>query len=112
MLFDLSKDISAQNDLSLQHLDRTKAMLKSLEEWDVSQPNPVFLEGAKYKSLQLKLYDAEYPKTQLNNPQSTKKQPSLTILFVPANAKRSAGVQKTLCDFFCKGPSDKQNENE
>lgn len=73
MLFDLSKDISEQNDISFQHLDRTKAMLKSLGAWDVSQPHPVFLEGAKYKSLQLKLYDAEYPKTQPDGPRSTKK---------------------------------------
>ena len=43
MLLDLSKDISEQDDVALDNLDRTKTMLKTLGDWDVSQPHPLFL---------------------------------------------------------------------
>jgi len=66
MLFDLSKDISEQNNVALDHLDITRSMLKALGDWDVSLPHPVFLEGAVWKARQLKLYDVEY---QLNQPE-------------------------------------------
>ena len=36
MLYNLATDISEQNDVSMQNLDRTKAMLKTLGDWDVS----------------------------------------------------------------------------
>jgi len=64
MLYDLSNDISEQNDVSLQNLDRTKTMLKKLGDWDVAQPHPVFLEGAVWKVRQLELYDVKYPLEQ------------------------------------------------
>ena len=64
MLYNLSKDISEQNDVALEHLDITKSMLKQLGEWDVSLPHPVFLEGAVWKPRQLKLYDAQYQLVQ------------------------------------------------
>jgi arylsulfatase A-like enzyme len=64
MLYDLSKDISEQNDISMQNLDRTKTMLKILGDWDVAQPHPLFLEGAVWKKRQLELYDRKYPLVQ------------------------------------------------
>ncbi len=60
MLFDLSEDISEQNNVALQNIDVTKALLKKLGKWDVEQMHPVFLEGAEWKSKQLKLYDVDY----------------------------------------------------
>ena len=60
MLYNLAEDISEQNDVALQNLDRTKSMLKELGQWDVRLPHPVFLEGAVWKSRQLDLYDEEY----------------------------------------------------
>ncbi|MCG6189164.1 sulfatase [Maribellus maritimus] len=67
MLFDLSKDISEQNDVALDHLEQTKSMLKKLGDWDVVQPHPVFLEGAQWKARQLKLYDEKYQLVQPEN---------------------------------------------
>ncbi|MFV0589976.1 MAG: sulfatase [Draconibacterium sp.] len=64
MLFDLSKDISEQKDVALDHLEITKALLKKLGDWDVALPHPVFLEGAGWKSRQLKLYDHQYQLVQ------------------------------------------------
>lgn len=64
MLYNLSNDISEQNDVSMQNLDRTKAMLKTLGDWDVHLPHPVFLEGAVWKARQLHLYDLKYPLVQ------------------------------------------------
>ncbi len=64
MLFDLSRDISEQHDVALENLERTKAMLKKLGDWDVSLPHPVFMEGYKWKRRQLDLYDREYPLVQ------------------------------------------------
>ncbi len=64
MLFNLSNDISEQNDLALIELDRAKTMLNQLGQWDVQLPHPVFLEGAEWKSRQLKLYDVSYPLAQ------------------------------------------------
>ena len=60
MLYNLSNDISEQNNVALQNIDRTKAMLKTLGDWDVHLPHPVFLEGAGWKARQLKLYDKKY----------------------------------------------------
>ncbi len=66
MLYNLTEDISEQNDVALQNMDRTKTMLKQLGEWDVSLPHPLFLEGAVWKKQQLDLYDAEYKLVQPN----------------------------------------------
>lgn len=60
MLFDLSKDISEQNNVALENLEVTEALMRKLGEWDVLQPHPVFMEGAVWKRRQLKLYDADY----------------------------------------------------
>ena len=64
MLYDLSKDISEQNNVAFENLDRTKSMLKTLGDWDISQPHPLFLEGAVWKARQLDLYDRKYPLVQ------------------------------------------------
>jgi arylsulfatase A-like enzyme len=64
MLYDLSKDISEQRDLSLDNLNKTRALLKQLGDWDVRLPHPVFLEGAVWKRRQLQLYDRDYPLVQ------------------------------------------------
>jgi len=64
MLFNLSNDISEQNDEALQNPDRTKTMLKQLGDWDISLPHPLFLEGAVWKKQQLDLYDKKYKLVQ------------------------------------------------
>jgi len=64
MLYYLPDDISEQNNIALQNLKQTEAMLKKLGEWDVQQPHPIFLEGAVWKARQLELYDKDYPLTQ------------------------------------------------
>ncbi len=64
LLFNLRDDVSEQRNVALEHLDRTKAMLAQLGDWDVRLPHPVFLEGAEWKRRQLNLYDAQYPVRQ------------------------------------------------
>lgn len=64
LLFDLDDDVSEQHDVALQNLDRTRAMLRELGDWDVRLPHPVFAEGAEWKARQLALYDAQYPLAQ------------------------------------------------
>jgi len=64
MLFNLYDDISEQNDVAMQNLERTKTMLKKLGDWDVNLPHPLFLEGAVWKARQLELYDRNYPLVQ------------------------------------------------
>lgn len=64
MLFNLENDISEQYNVALDNPDRTKAMLKKLGNWDVSQPHPVFLEGAEWRKRQIQLYDEIYPLVQ------------------------------------------------
>ena len=64
MLYNLEKDTSELQDVSLKNLDKTKTLLKKLGDWDVSLPHPVFLEGAVWKKRQLHLYDVPYPLVQ------------------------------------------------
>jgi arylsulfatase A-like enzyme len=64
LLYNLTEDISEQNDLSHKNPDLTKALLKKLGRWDVHLPHPVFLEGAIWKARQLDLYDDTYPLIQ------------------------------------------------
>jgi len=64
MLYNLAEDISEQNDVALQNLDRTKAMLKKLGTWEVRLPHPVFLEPADWRIRHLGFYDAEYQLVQ------------------------------------------------
>lgn len=64
MLFDLSRDISEQNNVSLENLTITNQLLKELGAWDISLPNPLFQEGPYWRGVQLDLYDKEYQLTQ------------------------------------------------
>ncbi len=64
MLYHLTDDISEQNDVALQNLERTKAMLKKLGTWEVHLPHPVFFEPADWKIRHLGFYDAEYQLVQ------------------------------------------------
>ena len=67
MLFDLSEDISEQNNVSLENLTITNQLLKELGTWDISLPNPLFQEGPYWRGVQLDLYDKDY---QLKQPES------------------------------------------
>ncbi len=60
MLFNLADDISEQNDISLENIEKTKSLLKKLGEWDVNAPHPLFLEGAEWKLKNLERYDKDY----------------------------------------------------
>ena len=64
MLFNLSDDISEQNDLALQNLEKTRAMLKKLGTWDISLQHPVFVEPYWWRIGHLGLYDVEYQLVQ------------------------------------------------
>ncbi|WP_209331823.1 sulfatase-like hydrolase/transferase [Lunatimonas salinarum] len=65
MLFDLSTDMAETNNLALIHLDRTKAMLQELGDWDHRLPQPLFLEPPSWRVRHLMFYDVEY---QLEQP--------------------------------------------
>ncbi len=64
MLYDLSKDVSEQQDMAVQNLGLVQSMLRDLGQWDVRLPHPVCLEGAVWKRRQLALYDNHYPLIQ------------------------------------------------
>lgn len=64
MLFNVRTDTAELHDVALQELERTKAMLSRLGEWDAQLPAPLFLEDAVWKQRQINLYDAQYPLTQ------------------------------------------------
>jgi len=65
MLYNLSDDIAELNNVADQHRERVVRMLKTLGDWDVSAPHVLYLEGDKYRRIQVDLYDREY---QLNQP--------------------------------------------
>lgn len=67
LLFDISKDISEQNNLVLKYPEVAQRLLKSLGDWDLSLPHPVFMEGAEWKAKQRDLYDQTYLITQPEN---------------------------------------------
>ena len=60
MLYHISNDISEQNDVALQNLERTKAMLKRLGSWEVQLPHPAFHEPADWRIRHLGFYSKEY----------------------------------------------------
>ncbi len=60
LLFDLSKDPSELENLSLKHPEITQSLLKKLGDWDLALPHPLFLEGAEWKARQRDLYDKTY----------------------------------------------------
>ena len=64
MLYNVEEDLAELNDVASEHPKRVKNMLKALGSWDVSTPQHLYMEGAKYKKVQLKSYDANYRITQ------------------------------------------------
>jgi len=64
MLFNLSEDVSEQNDVAMQNLERTRNMLKELGKWDVHMAQPRFLEPISWRIRHLARYDLEYQLVQ------------------------------------------------
>jgi len=64
MLYNLKEDITEQHDVADQHKERVVRMLKALGDWDVSAPHPLYLEGDKYRRIQVDSYDVEYQLVQ------------------------------------------------
>ncbi len=64
LLFNLSNDISEQQNIAIEHIGITKRLLNKLGKWDVSLPHPVFLEGSVWKKRQLEQYDLKYELVQ------------------------------------------------
>ena len=64
MLYNLSADTGEQNDLALEHMDRTRSMLKELGRWEVLSPNPVFREPFDWRIRHLRFYDSHYQMLQ------------------------------------------------
>jgi len=64
MLYDLSVDKAELNDIAHLHQDRVQRMLKTLGDWDVSAPHPLYLEGAQWRRHQLDSYDVTYQLVQ------------------------------------------------
>jgi len=63
-LYNVKEDLAELNDVASQHPERVVKMLKALGQWDVSTPQHLYMEGAKYKKIQLSHYDAKYRITQ------------------------------------------------
>jgi arylsulfatase A-like enzyme len=64
MLYNLSEDISEQNNVADENRERVERMLKKLGDWDVSCPQVLFLEGNRWRREQIDLYDKKYQLTQ------------------------------------------------
>lgn len=64
MLYNLSDDISEQNNVADHNPERTEEMLKRLGKWEVYLPHPVFHEPADWRRRHLRFYDAEYQLVQ------------------------------------------------
>jgi arylsulfatase A-like enzyme len=64
LLYDLSKDVSEQQDMAVQNRGLVQSMLKELGQWDVRLPHPVSLQDAVWKQRQLAHYDNQYLLTQ------------------------------------------------
>lgn len=60
MLYNLSTDISEQNNVADQHRERVEQMLKKLGDWDISCPQVLYLEGSRFRRQQVDLYDKKY----------------------------------------------------
>ncbi|OHX64660.1 sulfatase-like hydrolase/transferase [Flammeovirga pacifica] len=70
MLYNIDKDPSELNDVAAENRDLVVSMLKELGDWDVSCPQPLYLEGARWRKKQVGLYDKKYKLTQ---PESSNK---------------------------------------
>lgn len=60
MLFDLSKDVSEQNDLTLEFPEIANKLLKKLGKWDVKLPYLLFREEPQFRHKQLESYYHNY----------------------------------------------------
>jgi hypothetical protein len=61
MLFDLSKDISEQNDIADGDKETAEMMLSKLGYWNMSCPEPLFFQGNKQKMGIRRMYDEVSP---------------------------------------------------
>jgi arylsulfatase A-like enzyme len=61
MLFDLSKDISEQNDIADGDMETAEMMLSKLGYWNMSCPEPLFFQGNKQKMGIRRMYDEVSP---------------------------------------------------
>lgn len=61
MLYDLSEDISENNDLSRTEKEIADKMIEKLGMWNMSCPEPLFFQGNNQKSGYRKLYDVVSP---------------------------------------------------
>lgn len=59
-LYNVKLDVAEQHDVASKHPERVNRLLKVLGQWDVSTPQHLYMEGAKYKKIQLDSYDVEY----------------------------------------------------
>lgn len=64
MLYHLTDDPAELDDVSQDHPDRTRAMLRELGLWETRAANPVFREPADWRQRHLRFYDANYQLTQ------------------------------------------------
>ncbi|WNC69166.1 sulfatase-like hydrolase/transferase [Thalassotalea nanhaiensis] len=64
LLYNVKEDVAELNDVAAKHPERVVKMLKTLGTWDISTPQHLYMEGARYKKEQLKSYDAQYRITQ------------------------------------------------
>ncbi|OYV06682.1 MAG: sulfatase [Verrucomicrobiales bacterium VVV1] len=64
MLYHLSTDLTEQKDLALEQMDRTRAMLRELGQWELRAANPVCREPADWRVRHLKYYDSDYQTSQ------------------------------------------------
>ena len=65
LLFNIDKDPSELNNVASENWDLVESMLKELGNWDVSCPQILYLEGARFRREQIDLYDRKY---QLEQP--------------------------------------------
>ena len=61
MLFDLSEDISEQNDIADREREMANMILEKLGYWNMSCPEPLFFPGNKQKMGYRRLYDEVSP---------------------------------------------------
>lgn len=59
-LYHLPSDPAELNDVSLEHPDRTRTLLRELGLWDIRAANPVFREPADWRQRHIRFYDVEY----------------------------------------------------
>lgn len=64
MLYHLSTDLTEQKDLALEQMDRTRAMLRELGQWETRAANPLCREPADWRLRHLKYYDSSEAPTQ------------------------------------------------